>query len=223
MRSLAQRREAAQAEEEAPTSLIIQNIPSRATDVEIMTKLDSMGFYRLYNFFYLPGPAVLQCKNSRGMSSSRGYAFINFKSEAISRRFLQLCASGAVTIRSDYKVLRADPSRAQGVEELLECTSRARSKASPWVEDAEIGEMVPVRQDSFPSELRRVGSITKIVAARATTIEDNMEGDGVSPAAGLHAHEAHMAEDETQNQPMHIDIDYNYYAEVALPGVAFSI
>eukprot|EP00929_Paragymnodinium_shiwhaense_P013850 TRINITY_DN12169_c0_g1_i2.p2 TRINITY_DN12169_c0_g1~~TRINITY_DN12169_c0_g1_i2.p2 ORF type:complete len:206 (-),score=37.44 TRINITY_DN12169_c0_g1_i2:124-741(-) len=185
---------------EGPTSLMIQNIPCRATKVEVMAKLHTLGFSGLYDFLYLPQPLV-GTKHARRLSN-RGYAFINFKSPEVTQRFQDMLAKTDVTIRSDYKVLRATPARAQGVDALWSCVMREPNAASIWVEHKESGAMPYLSKDPLMHECDDGGCMANMAALMPMAVTHNLCED-VS-AVGFDALVERMAIRPQQNQPMRI-------------------
>jgi hypothetical protein len=67
--------------EEAPTTLMIRNIPNRYTRADLLEEMEDLGLSGTFDFFYLP---LDQCRRhrhhgyARKTMSNLGYAFVNF-------------------------------------------------------------------------------------------------------------------------------------------------
>eukprot|EP00929_Paragymnodinium_shiwhaense_P013851 TRINITY_DN12169_c0_g3_i1.p1 TRINITY_DN12169_c0_g3~~TRINITY_DN12169_c0_g3_i1.p1 ORF type:complete len:210 (-),score=26.59 TRINITY_DN12169_c0_g3_i1:389-1018(-) len=194
---------------EGPTSLMIQNIPCRATKVEVMAKLNTLGFSGTYDFLYLPQPAI-GTKQARRMSN-RGFAFINFKNAEVTQRFQELLAKTDVTLRSDYKVLRACPARAQGLDALWSCVMREPSATSIWVEGMGPDAMHCLSQDPSMHECDDVGCVANVVALMPMTVKFKLGDDASSPTIGFDDHVERMAMCPARNEPMRIYVDRDFY------------
>lgn len=85
---------AAEGAEEAPTTLMIRNVPNRYMPRELLTEIEDMGFSGTFNFLYLPmdrhGWRRQRGTGKKGTPSNVGYAFVNFVDPATAQRFMTL-------------------------------------------------------------------------------------------------------------------------------------
>eukprot|EP00929_Paragymnodinium_shiwhaense_P033111 TRINITY_DN18244_c1_g1_i1.p1 TRINITY_DN18244_c1_g1~~TRINITY_DN18244_c1_g1_i1.p1 ORF type:complete len:262 (-),score=51.50 TRINITY_DN18244_c1_g1_i1:852-1637(-) len=114
--------------EEAPTTLMLANIPCRARCQEIRQAVDMFGFKGSYDFFYLPfrhGPA----QKTAG-ATHYGYAFINFKSSGCSEAFLEALGEKSLWLRN--KKLCASIAKVQGHANVTKALETRNPSGVPW-------------------------------------------------------------------------------------------
>eukprot|EP00929_Paragymnodinium_shiwhaense_P008824 TRINITY_DN11279_c0_g1_i2.p1 TRINITY_DN11279_c0_g1~~TRINITY_DN11279_c0_g1_i2.p1 ORF type:complete len:219 (-),score=44.94 TRINITY_DN11279_c0_g1_i2:475-1131(-) len=199
-------------DEQLMTSVMIRNLPSRATEEEIMEKVDSIGFCGTYDFFFLP-------RRSNGYQGghgrvNQGYAFINFKSASVTLCFLETVAKANLMLRASPKVLNACYARVQGREHLIRCTAHCRTTCLPWIEgqksdDLAAGDLLPFQMPPAADVLTSTAATQQQMAAplqstvvttsphpnRRETIDGDKRGDCVARPV----------------QPMYIHIDHEYF------------
>jgi hypothetical protein len=70
-------------DEDAPTTLMIRNIPNYYSQKELADEIDSLGFKGTYNFLYLP--------MDRKTNGSVGYCFVNFVDHHWAEKCTMVC------------------------------------------------------------------------------------------------------------------------------------
>lgn len=93
------------------TTLMVRHIPCRFTQEEVMRHLDSLGYARKYDFFYLP-----QDIRSR---SNLGYAFVNFVDAATAKSCSETISGHAFGGCRSRKVCIVVPAHIQGLNNLI--------------------------------------------------------------------------------------------------------
>eukprot|EP00746_Dinoflagellata_sp_MGD_P157167 gnl/MRDRNA2_/MRDRNA2_86122_c0_seq6.p1 gnl/MRDRNA2_/MRDRNA2_86122_c0~~gnl/MRDRNA2_/MRDRNA2_86122_c0_seq6.p1 ORF type:complete len:340 (+),score=44.63 gnl/MRDRNA2_/MRDRNA2_86122_c0_seq6:130-1149(+) len=101
----------AEPEDPGVTTLMIRHIPCRFTQEEVMRHLDSLGYGRKYDFFYLP-----QDIRSR---SNLGYAFVNFVDAATAKSCQDTISGHAFGGCRSRKVCIVVPAHIQGLDNLV--------------------------------------------------------------------------------------------------------
>eukprot|EP00929_Paragymnodinium_shiwhaense_P091947 TRINITY_DN51836_c0_g1_i2.p1 TRINITY_DN51836_c0_g1~~TRINITY_DN51836_c0_g1_i2.p1 ORF type:complete len:160 (-),score=26.12 TRINITY_DN51836_c0_g1_i2:160-639(-) len=148
------RRQSSKEAVDDPTSLVIENIPGRATKLEVMAKINAMGFQGSYNLLYMPPGAPGRGKHGQDAGQdvgNSGHAFINFKSPEISQHFLEVVANADVTIRSSGKAIWAHPARSH-IDAVV--SSAVIGRSSFWVENAAALSMARFSRNPLPHEPR---------------------------------------------------------------------
>eukprot|EP00929_Paragymnodinium_shiwhaense_P008823 TRINITY_DN11279_c0_g1_i1.p1 TRINITY_DN11279_c0_g1~~TRINITY_DN11279_c0_g1_i1.p1 ORF type:complete len:218 (-),score=41.42 TRINITY_DN11279_c0_g1_i1:457-1110(-) len=203
--------------EQLLTSVMIRNLPSRATEEEIMEKVDSIGFCGTYDFFFLPRRTNGYQAGHRKVN--QGYAFINFKNPSVTLCFMDTVAKANLVLRASPKVLNACYARVQGREHLIRCTAHCRTTGAPWIEEEEsddlaAGDVLPFQmppadvltstaatQQQMAAPLQSTVVTTSPHPNRRETVEGDTRGDCVAGPV----------------QPMYIPIDHEYFLnEVAV-------
>eukprot|EP00929_Paragymnodinium_shiwhaense_P095587 TRINITY_DN567_c0_g1_i1.p1 TRINITY_DN567_c0_g1~~TRINITY_DN567_c0_g1_i1.p1 ORF type:complete len:228 (+),score=40.11 TRINITY_DN567_c0_g1_i1:128-811(+) len=116
-----------------PTTLMIKNIPSRASAQEVLEALACLGIEGNYDFFHLP---VHRQKGAIKPTNFR-YAFINFKDSLSSQGFIDGLAKLEVKMRQSIRPLTCCVGRVQGVQQLLnlaENSHYSHGNSAPWFE-----------------------------------------------------------------------------------------
>lgn len=131
--------------EQAPTTMMIRNIPNRYTQRELIEELESLGFAGSFDFFYAP--------IDFGTMGNVGYAFVNFIDSSWAARCQQLI-NGFVFRRHQQKtrkkVATVSVAHLQGLQanirhyENAAVTGRARSKRCGPVILTSIANAVPL-------------------------------------------------------------------------------
>eukprot|EP00929_Paragymnodinium_shiwhaense_P060757 TRINITY_DN30327_c0_g1_i1.p1 TRINITY_DN30327_c0_g1~~TRINITY_DN30327_c0_g1_i1.p1 ORF type:complete len:232 (-),score=26.76 TRINITY_DN30327_c0_g1_i1:414-1109(-) len=192
------------------TSLVIKNIPSRATELEVMSKIDAIGFEGVYDFFYLPYPPP----KKGSTTSNRGYAFINFKDSESSQWFLEVSQRQGITVRSDFKVLSVGPARVQGLGALMECALHGRSLAVPWVQKARSGKLMPYKgkPTEYTVDPLPISAITDN-AARSTPSPSELAASTSRLSEAVCGPGPCRAIRGGNDRPLYIPLDHAYYAD----------
>ena len=126
------------------STVMVQNLPIRATTHEFVRHLDDLGFKGQYDFVHLPrDPRTRQQK---------GFGFVNLVDEQTAARLMQVI-TGTQLARSrgtSAKKLTAKPAYRQGCEAQMAALRAASDKAGraaltglPWVRGLD-GEMTEV-------------------------------------------------------------------------------
>eukprot|EP00929_Paragymnodinium_shiwhaense_P095590 TRINITY_DN567_c0_g2_i2.p1 TRINITY_DN567_c0_g2~~TRINITY_DN567_c0_g2_i2.p1 ORF type:complete len:220 (+),score=41.86 TRINITY_DN567_c0_g2_i2:80-739(+) len=200
-----------------PTSLMIQNLPSRATAEDVTEAVNSLGFKAMYDFFYLPDRVP-----NRGQPVNPGYAFINFKDSKTSAKFAERVAEAGVTLRNSPKTLTVSPADVQGLEALLACSKNKQGKAR-FVENPMSGDLVSLEQAANlkkfsqqiyleeKAELPAPKSLTPM--SSGNSVSEAWEDASKSP--GRVAGEICGCPSISSSSPMYIQIDARYYSDAA--------
>lgn len=93
---------------EPGTTVMLRNIPNRYTAEELLAEMLSEGFEDTFDFFYLP----IDFRTKR----NRGYAFINFHSSDLTKRFVMSFHHWQLTRYTTQKVLEVAPALTQGFD-----------------------------------------------------------------------------------------------------------
>eukprot|EP00929_Paragymnodinium_shiwhaense_P029537 TRINITY_DN1689_c0_g1_i2.p1 TRINITY_DN1689_c0_g1~~TRINITY_DN1689_c0_g1_i2.p1 ORF type:complete len:223 (-),score=40.34 TRINITY_DN1689_c0_g1_i2:486-1154(-) len=139
-----------------PTSLMIRNIPSRASAQEVTVLVDRLGFQGMYDFFYLPDRVV-----RRGAPVNYGYAFINFKDSQSSADFAAFIGSNRVSLRCSPKTLTVCHADVQGLDALLAQPLNKRGRER-FAANPATGEMVSLEQAAMSRRFERQMDIQKM-------------------------------------------------------------
>lgn len=99
------------------TTLMLCNIPCRATIEEVVTAVHSLGFENTYDFLYVPGATC--CYGKAGVSRNLGYAFVNFLTAEVARHFVIAFDGFSFGGRYSSKKGVAKIARVQGLENNL--------------------------------------------------------------------------------------------------------
>eukprot|EP00929_Paragymnodinium_shiwhaense_P123651 TRINITY_DN9774_c0_g3_i1.p1 TRINITY_DN9774_c0_g3~~TRINITY_DN9774_c0_g3_i1.p1 ORF type:complete len:200 (-),score=43.75 TRINITY_DN9774_c0_g3_i1:389-901(-) len=94
----------------APSTFMIQNLPSRWSTEEIRSVIDEFGFKDAYDFFYVPRRSACQ------RSQSYGYAFINFHAPARAQAFRAAAENEELLFKK--RLAKVMPAVLQGIEAL---------------------------------------------------------------------------------------------------------
>eukprot|EP00929_Paragymnodinium_shiwhaense_P088003 TRINITY_DN48197_c0_g2_i1.p1 TRINITY_DN48197_c0_g2~~TRINITY_DN48197_c0_g2_i1.p1 ORF type:complete len:217 (+),score=22.69 TRINITY_DN48197_c0_g2_i1:52-702(+) len=120
----------AQEDDSAGTTIIIQNITSRASPQEVREAVDSLGFAGSYDIIYLPA------RGGSPAGTHYGYAFINFTDAHYSKLFMRALQTNAVSLRQSNKVLSVSYAKVQGRKNLSRLVRRASTAlAAPWFKE----------------------------------------------------------------------------------------
>ena len=65
-------------------TLMIKNVPSACSGVDVCRVIDSLGFKGQYDYFHLP-----MRQKSKSKLANKGYAFVGFSDPSVSKRFAQ--------------------------------------------------------------------------------------------------------------------------------------
>eukprot|EP00929_Paragymnodinium_shiwhaense_P112035 TRINITY_DN80287_c0_g1_i1.p1 TRINITY_DN80287_c0_g1~~TRINITY_DN80287_c0_g1_i1.p1 ORF type:complete len:214 (-),score=30.92 TRINITY_DN80287_c0_g1_i1:211-852(-) len=201
-----------------PTSVMIQNIPSRATAQEMMCKIDDLGFHGHYDFFFLP----CRASNVTGKLTqcNQGFAFINFKQPTTSERFMEVLRAERVTLRSSSKMLCACYAHVQGTAALIKCTRNHKDSSALWVENP---ETCKVDSLNFLRSAQLHGIRPDVPTTTSAKVDNVFSGTRALRATGMHLMpEAKIApaSPESGRSPMYIPLDYNYYEDVTIGCVS---
>eukprot|EP00929_Paragymnodinium_shiwhaense_P095591 TRINITY_DN567_c0_g2_i3.p1 TRINITY_DN567_c0_g2~~TRINITY_DN567_c0_g2_i3.p1 ORF type:complete len:224 (+),score=43.56 TRINITY_DN567_c0_g2_i3:86-757(+) len=204
-----------------PSSLMIQNVPSRATAQDVMEAVNSLGFKGMYDFFYLPDRVP-----NRGQPVNPGYAFINFKDCKTSATFAESIAEAGVTLRNSPKTLTVSPANVQGREALLAC-SRNKQGKERFVEDPMSDELVSLEQAAslkkFSEKMCEKAEVEENAELPGPKSQTHMPfGNSFSEAweyalrtPGGDADEICGRQSVAFSSPMYIQIDTQFYSNVA--------
>eukprot|EP00929_Paragymnodinium_shiwhaense_P045250 TRINITY_DN2313_c0_g1_i1.p1 TRINITY_DN2313_c0_g1~~TRINITY_DN2313_c0_g1_i1.p1 ORF type:complete len:234 (-),score=26.91 TRINITY_DN2313_c0_g1_i1:428-1129(-) len=206
--------------DETLTTVMIKNIPSRASPQEVMQTVDALGFQGAYDFFYLP------CRNmnakSETMSVNHGYAFINFRTAWWGRLFMDAVTASVVMLRSSPKMLSTSYGYVQGVDALVRRIMRTKPPVMPFVASA-TGELI---------QLQKLTKTTSKRSCSKETEEDaeTCEGSDVSSTASelsepptrvmtveVDGLPARSRTPSAEDLPEYIFVDSKYYEDVAVP------
>merc|ERR1712194_825409 len=91
------------------TTVMIRNIPNRYSVSEVLEEIDARGFYKSYNYFYLP------C--DFGNKVSLGYAFLNFVSPQYVEKFVRDFSGTVLPRYCTNKVIDVVAAGKQGLNE----------------------------------------------------------------------------------------------------------
>jgi len=91
------------------TTVMIRNIPNRYSVSEVLEEIDARGFYKTYNYFYLP------C--DFGNKVSLGYAFLNFVSAQYVEKFVKDFSGTVLPKYCTNKVIDVVAAGKQGLNE----------------------------------------------------------------------------------------------------------
>lgn len=105
-------------------TLMLQNLPCRATRKEVLAEVDNLGFAGLYNYYYQPP--------NRGQRLSRGYAFIGFVNPQAAAQFRSLMHNRTLSCRESSKQVQVLPARVQGLEENIRSFRGTRAAGKAW-------------------------------------------------------------------------------------------
>eukprot|EP00928_Gymnodinium_smaydae_P064401 TRINITY_DN4772_c2_g3_i2.p1 TRINITY_DN4772_c2_g3~~TRINITY_DN4772_c2_g3_i2.p1 ORF type:complete len:340 (-),score=63.81 TRINITY_DN4772_c2_g3_i2:303-1322(-) len=111
---------------ENATTVMLRNISNRYIAEEVLAEIIEEGFEGQLDFFYLP----IDFKSKR----NRGYAFINFHTPSIRRKFVDIFDDRRLTRYPTKKVLQVTPSAMQGFEAHVKAFLRKDSQriVNPW-------------------------------------------------------------------------------------------
>jgi len=100
-------------------TVMIKNIPCKASEQDILNGIESVGFLDHMNFFYLP----------RKNASNLGYAFVGFPDPKTTEMFAEAMTGFRFTSQGSPKIVNVVPARVQGVRKCKEhFRSRGRFK-----------------------------------------------------------------------------------------------
>eukprot|EP00929_Paragymnodinium_shiwhaense_P094555 TRINITY_DN5517_c0_g1_i2.p2 TRINITY_DN5517_c0_g1~~TRINITY_DN5517_c0_g1_i2.p2 ORF type:complete len:247 (-),score=51.95 TRINITY_DN5517_c0_g1_i2:82-822(-) len=105
------------------TTLMMNNLPARVSQEEIIAAVNQEGFEGMYSCLYLP----LRSKHKQ----KYGYAFINFRDSASARQFSKVMTGYRFERRSSSKLVTICPAHVQGYANCLahfEEDSQARAR-----------------------------------------------------------------------------------------------
>jgi len=99
---------------EAPTTLMIRNIPGKYTQDDLMQDMSDKSFAHTYDFLYLP--------MDKGTGAGVGYAFVNFIDTAVAAKFTKSFDGYRFSRqqRSSKKLAKISVAHLQGLEKNLQ-------------------------------------------------------------------------------------------------------
>eukprot|EP00746_Dinoflagellata_sp_MGD_P151259 gnl/MRDRNA2_/MRDRNA2_82897_c0_seq3.p1 gnl/MRDRNA2_/MRDRNA2_82897_c0~~gnl/MRDRNA2_/MRDRNA2_82897_c0_seq3.p1 ORF type:complete len:368 (+),score=65.78 gnl/MRDRNA2_/MRDRNA2_82897_c0_seq3:70-1173(+) len=97
---------------QAPTTMMLRNIPNLFTQSALRQEIDNSGFADSYNFFYLP----MDTKNHANV----GYAFVNFLKSSDATRFFEAFSGYRFNQIRSRKLGEVAPAYIQGLEKNLQ-------------------------------------------------------------------------------------------------------
>lgn len=99
---------------EAPTTLMIRNIPGKYTQEDLMQDLSDTNFAHTYDFLYLP--------MDKGTGAGVGYAFVNFIDTVVAAKFTKAFDGYRFSRqqRSSKKMAKISVAHLQGLEKNLQ-------------------------------------------------------------------------------------------------------
>eukprot|EP00929_Paragymnodinium_shiwhaense_P004311 TRINITY_DN105161_c0_g1_i1.p1 TRINITY_DN105161_c0_g1~~TRINITY_DN105161_c0_g1_i1.p1 ORF type:complete len:245 (+),score=19.90 TRINITY_DN105161_c0_g1_i1:59-736(+) len=207
-----------------PTSVMVRNLPSRATALDIRRMMDDLGFRGEYDFFHLP--CRLSSSGSKRSYLNQGYGFVNFKSTLSCKLFMEMLASERITLRASTKTLSASYAHVQGLSALIQCTKKFKGPSEPWMEQPEPDQtktlslhevpQVPSLSES-PSAMQRF-TPAYLPVEIAFSLTKLSHGTSFASSMPLPAFPCIRAPEPTtgfQGSPMRIEVDHEYYKDVA--------
>eukprot|EP00929_Paragymnodinium_shiwhaense_P058676 TRINITY_DN2939_c0_g1_i1.p1 TRINITY_DN2939_c0_g1~~TRINITY_DN2939_c0_g1_i1.p1 ORF type:complete len:215 (+),score=39.34 TRINITY_DN2939_c0_g1_i1:147-791(+) len=199
-----------------PTSVMIRNIPTRATAEAVLRKVDSLGFEGDYDFFYLP------CFNNTGKTTNinHNYAFINFKEWTRCEDFMQILNCASVTLRRGSKVLSACYARVQGLDSLLSCTKQCKGKSMAWTEDHEVSPRAcfhRLTQSSGTPDILTTKPVGRTTTGVDLALKAQAAGTETCVPRSFEEDASRCKFSGSPEVPMYIAINHEYYADVAAP------
>mmetsp|Transcript_36548 Transcript_36548/g.84298 ORF Transcript_36548/g.84298 Transcript_36548/m.84298 type:complete len:172 (-) Transcript_36548:60-575(-) len=112
-------------------NVMVQNLPARLTQEELMTAVEELGFLGYMNYFHLP-------QKSHGQSRNHGYAFLGFVTPEVAGRFRDAMTGYSFKTRPSPKQVVVRPARLQNQHDhvkgdyLLEV--RSKNKMGAWLD-----------------------------------------------------------------------------------------
>jgi len=117
--------------EHCQTTAMLRNIPNKYTQNSLLEEIDSAGFAKAYDFFYLP----MDIHNRANV----GYAFINFLRPSDLESFSRVFTDYVFQKHSSLKIARVSPAHIQGLEENLRHFS---NRAVTWARNSQYRPIV---------------------------------------------------------------------------------
>eukprot|EP00928_Gymnodinium_smaydae_P099665 TRINITY_DN9577_c0_g1_i1.p1 TRINITY_DN9577_c0_g1~~TRINITY_DN9577_c0_g1_i1.p1 ORF type:complete len:322 (+),score=68.91 TRINITY_DN9577_c0_g1_i1:61-1026(+) len=108
------------------TTVMLRNVPNRYIAEELLAEIKEEGFEGQIDFFYLPIDFATK--------KNRGYAFINFHTPTITRKFVTVFGDRRLTRYTTKKVLQVTPAATQGFDANVKAYVRRDTQriVNPW-------------------------------------------------------------------------------------------